>query len=157
MNAIILWMQYQFQGVSRQIYVLISLLKGGGGEGGRNRGYSPGPLWISHSDNHRACNFRTVYTSILCIHFWWKYENFVFYSLQMRLPDVGSSKKSTEGRLIICRATHRRRFCPPLSPGPTDPPTTVSARDTRPVWKETNRFTPYSKLFLVHSAKNTTS
>ena len=26
-------MQYQFQGVSRQIYVLISLLKGGGGRG----------------------------------------------------------------------------------------------------------------------------
>ena len=30
-------MQYQFQGVSRQIYVLISLLKGGG-EGGRGVG-----------------------------------------------------------------------------------------------------------------------
>ena len=105
----------------------------------------------------RAILEPSIHLYIIFEHFGWRHENFVFYSLQMRLPDVGSSKKSTEGRLIICRATHRRRFCPPLSPGPTDPPTTVSARDTRPVWKETNRFTPYSKLFLVHSAKNTTS
>ena len=41
MNAIILWMQYQFQGVSRQIYVLISLLKGGGGGRGVGIGVIP--------------------------------------------------------------------------------------------------------------------
>ena len=156
MNAIILWMQYQFQGVSRQIYVLISLLKGGGR--GVGIGVIPQAPFGSAilTITERAILEPSLHLYIIFGHFGWRQENFVFYSLQMRLPDVGSSKKSTEGRLIICRATHRRRFCPPLSPGPTDPPTTVSARDTRPVWKEINRFSPYSKLFLVHSAKNTT-
>ena len=146
-------MQYQFQGVSRQICVLISLLEGGGG----GVGIGVSPPAPSGSAILTITERASIHLYIVFEHFWWKYENFAFYSLQMRLPDVGSSKKSTEGRLIICRATHRRRFCPPLSPGPTDPPTTVSARDTRPVWKEINRFTPYSKLFLVHSVKNTTT
>lgn len=121
----------------------------------RFRGLDPRPL-LDLTIIERAILEPSLHLYIIFEHFGWRQENFVFYSLQMRLPDVGSSKKSTEGRLIICRATHRRRFCPPLSPGPTDPPTTVSARDTRPVWKEINRFSPYSKLFLVHSAKNTT-
>ena len=49
------------------------------------------------------------------------------------LPEVGSSRKSTDGKLIIWKATHKRRFCPPLSPWPTDPPTTTSATGVRPV------------------------
>lgn len=143
-----------FQGVSRQIYVLLSSLRGGG-VGGVGVGIRPqapsGSAILTIIE--RAILEPSIHLHIIFEHFCSKCENFVFYSLQMRLPDVGSSKKSTEGRLIICRAMHRRRFCPPLSPGPTDPPTTVSARDTRPVWKEINRFTPYSKLFLVHSTK----
>ena len=108
-------------------------IKGGGG--GVGIGVSPqapsGSAILTITE--RAILEPSIHLYFVFEFFWWKYENFVFYSLQMGLPDVGSSKKSTEGRLIICRATHRRRFCPPLSPGPTDPPTTVSARDTRPV------------------------
>ena len=143
-----------FQGVSRQIYVLLSSLRGGG-VGGVGVGIRPqapsGSAILTIIE--RAILEPSIHLYIIFEHFGWRHENFVFCSLQTRLPDVGSSKKSTEGRLIICKATHRRRFCPPLSPGPTDPPTTVSARDTRPVWKEINRFTAYSKLFLVHSTK----
>ena len=122
-------MQYQFQGVSRQIYVLISLLKGGG------RGVGIGVIpQAPFGSAILTITERAILEPSIHLYFVYIFGgNFVFYSLQMRLPDVGSSKKSTEGRLIICRATHRRRFCPPLSPGPTDPPTTVSARDTRPV------------------------
>ena len=56
-------------------------------------------------------------------------------NLSKVLPEVGLSRKITDGRLIICRATHKRRFCPPLSPAPTDPPTTTLAIDVSPVCK----------------------
>ena len=67
---------------------------------------------------------------------------------------MGSSKKITLGSLSSCRATTSRRFCPPLSPGPVAPPTTVSARSDKPVYQENvyssqlHFFTTFS-LFLL--------
>ena len=51
------------------------------------------------------------------------------------VPEVGSSRKMTLGSLNNCRAMVNLFFCPPLSPGPTVPPTTVSASSCRPVLK----------------------
>ena len=41
------------------------------------------------------------------------------------LPEVGSSRKMTLGRLSNCRAMASRFFWPPLNPGPVLPPTFV--------------------------------
>ena len=48
-------------------------------------------------------------------------------------PDVGSSRNIMLGRLMSCKATHNLLFCPPLSPGPTLPPTGVLATALSPV------------------------
>ena len=58
-------------------------------------------------------------------------------SLLPSSPEVGSSRKMTLGNLSSCRATASRLFCPPLSPGPVAPPTTVSARSNNPLWRVT--------------------
>ena len=49
-------------------------------------------------------------------------------------PEVGSSRKMRLGMLRSWRATHKRLFCPPLSPVPVLLPTGVLAKPVSPVW-----------------------
>ena len=53
----------------------------------------------------------------------------------MSVPEVGSSRKMTLGNLSNCKAIVNFFFCPPLSPAPTVPPTTVSASLSRPIYR----------------------